>query len=64
MPIKKEKLRDKVLRRSGLKTQHSKKKKGDDSSSALSGASKETQNSVERRRDEEIAKTSVQYAMA
>lgn len=60
MPTKKEKLRDKVLRRSGLKPQKSKKKKADDaSSSALSGASKDTQNSVERRRDEEIAKTSV-----
>lgn len=69
LPIKKEKLRDKVLKRSGLKrTEGLKKKKKIDSevtsTSGVSAVSKDTSNSVERRKEEAAAKISVDFAMA
>jgi hypothetical protein len=69
LPIKKEKLRDKVLKRSGLKrTEGLKKKKKLDSevtsTSGVSAVSKDTTNSVERRKEEAAAKISVDFAMA
>jgi hypothetical protein len=70
LPSRKEKLRDKILKKSGLKRadQIAKKKKkpADDqkSISEVSRVSKETSNSVERRREEEAAKISVEFAMA
>jgi hypothetical protein len=62
LPTKKEKLREKVLRRSGLRPQDPKKKKkvkkpddvqSQSAVSGVSGMSKETDNSVERRKEEE-----------
>ena len=73
LPSKKEKLRQKVLRRSGLRPDQKPKKKKkliDDgkSVSAVSGISstqdQESDNSVERRKEEEQAKISVDFAMA
>ncbi len=70
LPSRKEKLRDKILKKSGLKRAEQiakkKKKPADDqkSISEVSGVSKETSNSVERRREEEAAKISVEFAMA
>jgi hypothetical protein len=69
LPIKKEKLRDKVLKKSGLKrTESLKQKKKLDSDAAstsgVSAVSKDTTNSVERRKEEAAAKISVDFAMA
>ena len=68
LPSKKEKLREKVLKRSGLNQgkKIKKPKKPDEvlSTSGISGVSKETDNSVERRKEEEAAKISVDFAMA
>jgi hypothetical protein len=70
LPSRKEKLRDKILKKSGLKRAEQiakkKKKPADDqkSISEVSRVSKETSNSVERRREEEAAKISVEFAMA
>lgn len=69
LPTKKEKLREKVLKRCGLKASQSlkpKKKKDVDvlSTSGVSAVSKDTSNSVERRKEEEAAKISVDFAMA
>jgi hypothetical protein len=77
LPVRKDKLREKILKRSGLikgAAGSVKKKKapskqsvtddGTNSMSAVSGVSKETSNSVERRKEEEAAKISVDYAMA
>lgn len=73
LPLKKEKLREKVLKRSGLKgaasqaLKNKKAKKSQDeaqSTSGVSAVSKETSNSVERRKEEEAARISVDFAMA
>lgn len=63
-------MRDKILKKSGLKKTESlksKKKKLDTdmtSTSGVSTASKDTNNSVERRKEEAAAKISVDFAMA
>ena len=69
LPTKKEKLREKVLKRCGLKASQSlkpKKKKDAEvmSTSGVSAVSKDTANSVERRKEEEAAKITVDFAMA
>ena len=74
LPSKKDKLRDKVLKRSGLSKQPAvdkkNKKKLDgargDQHSSVSGvsSSNQTDNSVERRKEEEQAKITSEFAMA
>jgi hypothetical protein len=60
LPTKKDKLREKVLKRS-MGSKPDKKKKQDDVQSAVSN---QTDNSVERRREEEQAKVTSEFAMA
>ena len=69
VPARKEKLREKVLRKSGLKgpvKEKKKPKKSEDgqSMSGVSGQTKETSNSVERRKEEEKARISTEFATA
>ena len=72
LPSRKEKLREKILRRSGMKGQTQEKKKPKKSEdgmsvsgmSGVSGQTKETSNSVERRKEEEKARISTEFAMA
>ena len=70
VPARKEKLREKILRKSGVKgpvKEKKKPKKSEDGQSVVSGISgqtKETSNSVERRKEEEKAKISTEFATA
>ena len=72
VPARKEKLREKVLRKSGLKgpvKEKKKPKKSEDGQSVsgvsgVSGQTKETSNSVERRKEEEKARISTEFATA
>ena len=72
LPSRKEKLKEKILRKSGLRgglKEKKKPKKSDDGMSVsgvsgISGQTKETSNSVERRKEEEKARISTEFATA